>query len=60
MSKKWFKKEGGTKKIRDAEKPCFAQDHNPPSHRVFSPGEYEHTCSACGKITRFRVPLIIC
>ena len=47
-----------TKKIKDAPKPCFHPDHEPPKLRVFEPGEYEHTCPSCGKVTRFTVPLI--
>lgn len=52
-----------TRKISDEKsehKPCFSPDHNPPSHRVFSPGLYEHECSACGKKTVFRVQGIYC
>lgn len=48
-----------TKKIRDfpfkEEVPCMSPDHEPPKYRVFSSGEYEHTCSACGKKTIFLV-----
>lgn len=53
-------KKSGLKKIKDAEQPCFHPEHNPPSHMVFSPGEYENICPACGKITRFAVPNITC
>lgn len=34
---------------------CGHPEHNPPSHMVFEPGIYEHTCPACGKVTVFRV-----
>jgi hypothetical protein len=44
-----------TIKIADIPRPCTSSDHNPPSHMVFSPGIYEHTCSACGHKTRFTV-----
>lgn len=49
------------KKIKDytkGEMACQHPEHNPPSHQVFEPGEYENICPACGKITRFQVPLI--
>jgi len=29
--------------------PCSSPGHNPASHQVFEPGEYEHTCDMCGK-----------
>lgn len=46
-----------TKKIADLPeiKNCMAKDHNAPIHQCFEPGIYEHTCSACGKATRFVV-----
>lgn len=46
-----------TRKIKEEKemKPCFSSDHNPPSHMVFEPGLYEHTCSACGRKITFRV-----
>ena len=34
---------------------CSSRDHTPPSHMVYSPGVYEHTCSGCGKVTQFTV-----
>jgi hypothetical protein len=37
------------------EKPCFHPEHNPPSHMVFSPGTYEHTCPGCGNKITFTV-----
>jgi len=49
-----------TKKIADAPKPCLSLDHYPPSHMVYQPGTYQHTCSACGKVIVFTVPLITC
>lgn len=49
---------GGTRKIREIEDvACKSPEHNPPMHRVFSPGEWEHVCPSCGKIHRFIVPL---
>lgn len=27
--------------------PCFDLDHEPPTHMVFEPGMYEHTCPSC-------------
>lgn len=39
-------------------KPCMHPEHNPPSHMVFEPGEYEWECPGCGKITKFTVPYI--
>lgn len=35
---------------------CRHPDHDPPTHRVFEPGTYEHTCPACGRIVIFTVP----
>jgi hypothetical protein len=51
-----------TKKIADfnPQDICNDPEHNPPSHMVFEPGIYEHTCPNCGKVTRFTVPQIIC
>lgn len=40
--------------------PCAHPEHEPPKHRVFEPGRYEHTCPGCGKRTTFTVPLICC
>ena len=34
---------------------CRDPDHNPPQHRVFEPGLYEHKCPRCGKKTIFAV-----
>jgi len=46
-----------TRKIAnmDAKRVCLHQDHNPPSHQVFQPGVYEHTCSGCGNKIVFTV-----
>jgi hypothetical protein len=45
-----------TRRISDAPSlPCASPDHDPPKHRVFPPGVYEHQCSACGHRTMFRV-----
>ena len=50
-----------TKKIADAPPtPCLHLEHNPPSHRVYEPGTYEHTCPGCGTKIIFNVPRIIC
>ena len=40
-------------------KPCLSSEHNPPSHMVFQPGEYEHECPSCHKKQRFSVPMVI-
>lgn len=53
-------KTSGTIKIADAPIPCMYPEHNPPSHMVYSPGLWQHTCPSCGKTVRFRVPQIIC
>ena len=46
------------KKIAEAPKICTHPEHKPPSHMVFEPGTYEHTCPACGEQTIFTVPLV--
>ena len=47
------------KKIKDYTKEvCMSPEHNPPSHMVFEPGEYEHECPSCGKKQIVIVPLI--
>lgn len=51
---------GGTRKIADAPIPCHSSEHNPPSHMVFPPGTYEHTCPSCGKRTVFTVDQVWC
>ena len=51
---------GGLRKIKDTEIPCTHPGHNPPMHIVLEPGEYEYMCPACGKITTFTVPRIMC
>ena len=45
----WFLHKGIT--------PCHHPEHNPPGTMVFPPGIYEHECPACGKKTRFTVPV---
>lgn len=35
--------------------PCRHPEHNPPSHMVWEPGRYRHTCPGCGKVTEFNV-----
>lgn len=42
------------------QKPCCSPEHNPPSHMVYAPGEYEYQCPACGHITKFTVHGIMC
>jgi len=51
---------GGFKKISGPkqEKRCNASDHNPPSHVILEPGQYEYTCSSCGHTTTINVPEI--
>ena len=51
------KKRGGTRKIADIKEvfPCRHPEHDPPNMMVFEPGIYEHTCPACGHVTRFVV-----
>lgn len=54
-----------TKKIADLEDPtkiwsrkiplCEDPEHNPPTHMVFEPGVYEHTCPRCGAKRTFTV-----
>ncbi len=37
-----------TRKISDAPKaPCRHPEHDPPMHRVFELGTYEHVCPSC-------------
>ena len=47
-----------TRKIKDHEIPCQHPEHDPPRFMAFEPGEYEHTCPACGHKTYFTVPLV--
>jgi hypothetical protein len=46
-----------TKKIGEIprETICTSREHNPPSHRVYEDGVYEHACPRCGKKQGFRV-----
>lgn len=39
---------------------CLNPEHNPPSHIVLEPGKHTYQCPACGKITKFEVPIITC
>lgn len=48
------------RKINDLLLPCLHPDHNPPNNIVLPPGEYEHICPACHKVTVFFVHGIIC
>lgn len=34
---------------------CNHPEHDPPMHRVFENGTYEHKCPACGNIQVFTV-----
>ncbi len=47
-----------TRKIADLPlvERCRDREHNPPSHMVFQPGIYEHTCPSCGNVIQFVVP----
>lgn len=47
-----------TEKISEPDPPCRHPEHLPPSHMVFPPGTWKHTCPACGKVTVFKVPQI--
>jgi hypothetical protein len=38
---------------------CLSPEHNPPAHKVYEAGEYEYTCPSCGKITKFKKPLVV-
>lgn len=46
-----------TRKIADFPKhvTCQHPDHSPPSMAMLDPGMYEHTCPACGHLTKFTV-----
>ena len=50
----------GLRRIGDCSVPCMHPEHNPPSHIVLQPGEYEWTCPECGRVTYFMVPMTIC
>ena len=43
----------------DRQARCTHPERDPPSHQVFEPGTYEHTCPACGKKTVFTVHELI-
>lgn len=59
MNLAWKHRAGCLKKIAEPPAPpCSHPCHNPPSHIALSPGVYEHTCPACGTVTRFTVPMI--
>jgi len=51
---------GGLKKVGEVPVPCMHPEHEPPKHIVLSPGQYEHTCPACGKVSRFTVQRVMC
>jgi hypothetical protein len=51
---------GGLRKIRDSKPPCLSPSHNPPSHIVLEPGDYEYVCPSCGQRTTFTVPYVTC
>lgn len=42
-----------TIKIGDIPRPCSDPSHFPPSHMVWPPGIYEHTCPGCGNKMQF-------
>lgn len=46
-----------TRKIADLEahERCTHPEHNPPRHRVYDSGVWEHTCPACHHVQRFTV-----
>lgn len=47
---------GNTVKIAEPKNPgCMNHSHNPPSHMVYSPGTYKHTCPSCGHVIIFNV-----
>jgi hypothetical protein len=35
--------------------PCYNPEHRPPTHMVYEPGIYEHTCPGCGRAITFRI-----
>lgn len=37
---------------------CKRPDHDPPTHQVHPPGNYDHTCPWCGRQTVWTVPEI--
>lgn len=45
------------KRIRELKpiKVCTHPLHHTPSHRVYPPGLYEHTCPVCGFVTNFTI-----
>ena len=50
-----------TIKIAEPPKPpCNNPEHNAPTHMVWSPGTYQHTCPGCGESYEFTVPQITC
>lgn len=34
---------------------CLDPSHNPPTHIVLEPGEWEYTCPSCGEVRHIRV-----
>ncbi len=52
----------GTRKIAELPRSmrCRHPEHNPPTHMVFSPGVYEHTCPQCCATIRFTVGEVSC
>ena len=40
-------------------KTCKHPEHNPPSHIVLDPGNYEYTCPACLKTTIITIPILL-
>lgn len=46
-------------KIADVKPSCVHPEHNPPTHQVFEPGVYRHTCPACGRVQVFTVQRVM-
>lgn len=43
-------------RISDYKPKCISEEHNPPTHYCYAPGEYVYICPRCNKETRFSVP----
>lgn len=55
------KEKSNTIKIAEPEgRGCNSPSHNPPRHRVYSSGTWQHTCPSCGNVTIFVVPDVWC
>ena len=42
------------------DKSCKHPEHDPATMVVREAGLYEHICPACGKVQRFKVPMVTC